>query len=350
MKKISIISVITILITSCGIIVNLTDSKKNNGKIVDSQISKEANDFFWQQLHNGNYDSITQVIDKLNLALANNPNDLITTAHLGFVHVWALSERQRLNEPKANIIEHLYLSRRYFEEANKMNPHDPRLLGFLADMTIAEGNVLADKSKVVDGYFKGLKSFRMWPQFNKFSIGYIFSILDTNDANFHKAIEWQYQTISDCACEKVDRKSDYVSAINKIKNNKDPKIARACWNSWIAPHNWEGFCLNFGDMLTKKGDLTEAKKIYNLARLSDNFEDWPHKDFLEKRILDIEKNAIAFNQPIDELNIKSQQVVLFNSKNSCVSCHQMGAKDEIKFKKFDGRLGKEYYFANKNRF
>lgn len=349
MIKIYVITIIALFITSCGIIVNLTDSKKNNGTIVDSQISKEVNDYFWEQLHQGNYDSIPQIIAKLNLALANNPNDLITTAHLGFVHIWALSERQRLNEPKGDIIEHLYLSRRYFEEANKMNPHDPRFLGFLADLTIAEGNVLADKRTVVDGYFKGLKSIKMWPQFNQFAVGYILSTLDTTDANFHKAIEWQYQTIDDCACEKVDRKSDYVSAINKIKNNKDPKIARACWNSWIAPHNWEGFCLNFGDMLTKKGDLTEAKKIYNLARLSENFEEWPHKDFLEKRILEMDKNAIAFNQAIDELNIKSQSLVLFNSKNSCVSCHQMGSKDQIKYKNFKG-LGSNNYFMKKKQF
>ena len=349
MKKIMVMAIIVAVVTSCSIIVNLTDSKGNKGEIVNTKISQEANDYFWEQLHNGNYDSIDNILSKLNLALAKNPNDLVTTAHLGFTHVWALAERQRLNIPDSKITEHVYLSKRYFEEAYKMNPHDPRFLGFLADMTIAEGNVLGDKSMVIDGFFKGKKSMKMWPQFNQFSIGYIFSILDTSDVNFKKAIEWQYKTISDCACEKVDRNSDYVKAIEKIKTNKDRKISRACWNSWIAPHNWEGFCLNFGDMLTKMVDTEEAVKIYNLAKLSDNFEDWPLKNVLLKRIDEVRNNVSDFNQPLNEANLKNQNVILFNSKNSCVSCHKMGSNDQNRFGNLT-RPDKSFYFPRKKSF
>jgi hypothetical protein len=102
-------------------------------------------------------------------------------------------------------------------------------------------------------------------------------------------------------------------------------------------------------MLTKKGELAEAEKIYNLAKLSDNYEDWPFKEVLENRILDIPQNALAFNQPLDEINLKSQSVILFNSKHSCVSCHQMGKNDLLKYNEFKG-LGKEYYFPKKGKF
>lgn len=349
MKKFLFISFVALLVASCGLIVKMTKSKNERGQLVETPLSKSANAYFWEQFHAGNYDSVNAVISQLNLALGENPNDLVTTAHLGFAHVWALSERQALKNPDASITEHLLLSKRYFQEAYEMNPHDPRLLGFLADMTIAEGNVLGDKRTVVDGYFKGLKSIKMWPQFNKFSIGYLFSILDTTDKNFSQAIDWQYETISDCACEKVDKKGNYVEAINKIKNSKDREIARACWNSWIAPHNWEGFCLNFGDMLTKKGQIEEAKKIYNLARLSDDFDHWPHRNVLEKRIQDIEKNAHAFNKPLDERNLKLQSVMLFNSRNSCTACHQMSETDQKKYVDFKG-LGSDYYFPKKKKF
>lgn len=349
MRKLIVFSIIAIVVTGCSLIVDLVESKEAKGVYVNTSIANEANAYFWNQLHQGNYDSINTVISKLNLALADNPNDLVTTAHLGFTHVWALAERQRLDIPQANITEHIYLSRRYFEEAYKMNPHDPRILGFLADMTIAEGNVLGDKSIVTDGFFKGKKSIAMWPQFNQFSIGYIFSILDTADANFKKAIEWQYKTISDCACEKIDPNSDYVYAINKIKVNKDREIARACWNSWIAPHNWEGFCFNFGDMLTKQGDVKEALKIYHLAKLSDNFEDWPFKHLLEQRISEVNQNVAAFNQSLDEPNLKHQKVLLFNSKNSCVSCHKMGNNDQKRFGDIK-LVDSSYYFPKKKSF
>ena len=349
MTKIILLCIAILAVSGCGIIVNLTESKKSKGVLVNSKISQEANNYFWAALHQGNYKGIDSLLAKLNLALASNPNDLITTAHLGFTHVWALAERQRLESPKGNITEHIFLSKRYFEEAHKMNPNDPRLLGFLADMTIAEGNVLGDKSEVVEGFFKGKKAIRMWPQFNQFSLGYIFSTLDTSDANFKKAIEWQYKTISDCACEKVDRNSDYVDAIEKIKKNKDRKIARACWNSWIAPHNWEGFCLNFGDMLTKAGKTAEAQKIYNLAKWSDNFEFWPFKQVLEDRIANLDRNVQDFNKALDEINLKNQNVILFSSRNSCVSCHQMGNTDEERFERLK-RVDQSYYFPTKKSF
>ncbi|MFK7923105.1 MAG: tetratricopeptide repeat protein [Bacteroidia bacterium] len=327
MKKLLVLTILASLLYGCQLIVKMTDSKKSKGEFVSTEIAQSSNQYFWDHFHQGNYDSIPKIINRLNLALSDNPKDVVSTAHLGFVHVWALSERQRLEEPRADITEHAFLSRRYFAEAYKMNPHDPRILGFLADLTLAEGNISEDQQTVVDGYFKGLKSIRQWPQFNKFSIGYIFSILDTTDKNFAKALEWQYETLDDCACQKIDRQGDYVAAIRKIKNNKDPKIARACWNSWIAPHNWEGFCLNFGDMLTKKGTLAEAKKIYQLARLSDTYASWPYKSVLEARIEKLASNYPQFNQPLDELNLNQQKVVLFNSRYSCVSCHQMSSQD-----------------------
>jgi hypothetical protein len=108
--------------------------------------------------------------------------------------------------------------------------------------------------------------------------------LDTNNQNFQKGLKWQYSTIDDCACEK-NTKNDLVAAVQKIKKSTDPQINRACWNTWIAPHNWEGFCLNWGDMLTKKGEIEEAKKVYLLAKESDSYNEWMYKDVLEKRIL-----------------------------------------------------------------
>ncbi len=135
MKKLTILSLICLLY-SCGYIAtSFTPSKKY--EIVDKDISKVANKYFWDNYHSGNYDSIPKIIDKLNLALQENPKDIISTTHLGFVHIWALSERQRLNEPNPSITEHILLSKKYFQEANLINPHDLRVLGFLADLTLA---------------------------------------------------------------------------------------------------------------------------------------------------------------------------------------------------------------------
>ena len=343
MKKILVASILVFMV-GCGSIASFfTPVKKIAGN--ETQFAKDANKYFWDNYHQGNYENIPLIIERLNLALQENPNDLRITAHLAFTHIWALTERQRVAALAPSITEQLVLSKRYFEEANAMDPHDPRLLGFLADLSLAEGQNFGNKKEQVDGYFKGLKSIKEWPQFNKFTLGYIFSNLDKTDKHFKKGIEWQYETMDDCSCEKNTRATDYQSAIQKIKASKDPKIYRTCWNTWIAPHNFEGFCLNWGDMLVKNGDLEEAVKIYSLAKQSDSYNEWPYKGELEKRIANVKTNEAEFNKPVDNRNLANQNVIMFNSRMSCTGCHQMS---ENEFAKMGYKeLGDEYYFLKK---
>jgi hypothetical protein len=340
-----VVLIITATNTGSSLLATTFTAKKTY-EISKSEISKNANKYFWDNYHQGNYDSIPNIIAKLEMTLIANPNDLITTTHLGFVHAWASSERQRLNKPQTNTIEHIILSRKYFEESNLMNPHDMRILGFLADLTLTEGSILNNKKEQTRGFFIGKEAITEWPQFNKFTLGYIFSNLDTSDKNFKQGLEWQYQTIDDCACEKSTKFTDYKSAVQKIRSSTDPKIFRACWNTWIVPHNWEGFCLNWGDMLVKNEEVEEAQRIYNLAKESDTYNEWPFKDVLEKRIKESRQNVALFNKPVDEINLKNQKVIMLNSAMACSGCHQM-SKNEFKDFEHKGIDIDKYYFLNK---
>jgi len=342
MKK-TVVFVLVTLFCGCGFVATTFIADKNY-EFIETELSKTANTYFWDNYHLGNYDSIPKIIEKLSIALQANPKDIVSTTHLGFVHIWALAERQRLSPANPAITEHIFLSHKYFQESNLMNPHDSRVLGFLADLKLAEGSVLGNKKEITQGYFLGLNSIKKWPQFNKFTLGYVFSGLDTTNKNFQKGLQWQYSTIDDCACEK-NTKNDYVAAIQKIKKSNDPSIKRAFWNTWIAPHNWEGFCLNWGDMLTKNGEVEEAIKIYSLAKESDTYDEWIYKDILEERISEVNANKTEFNKKIDEVNLHSQKVIMFNSKVSCMSCHQMSKNEFEKFGHKD--LGINYYTSKK---
>lgn len=343
MKKIIVFALI-ISLYGCGFVAT-TFTVNKNYEFVESKVSKTANKYFWDNYHLGNYDSIPKIIEKLSSALHSNPKDIVSTSHLGFVHIWALSERQRLSKPDPTITEHIFLSHKYFQESNLMNPHDLRVLGFLADLKLAEGTTLENKKEILQGYFLGLKSIKKWPQFNKFTLGYFFSGLDTSDKKFQEGLKWQYSIIDDCACKK-NTKNDLNAAVQKVKKNKDPKINRACWNTWIAPHNWEGFCLNWGDMLTKNGEIKEAEKIYSLAKESDTYNEWMYKDVLEKRISEVNINKIDFNKKIDEINLKNQRVIMFNSKIACMSCHQMSKNEYDKFGSKELEIG---YYISKSK-
>jgi hypothetical protein len=168
MKILMVLFIIIIGVGCSDVVVSFTEKKKP--VFTGSEVSKDANSYFWENFHAGNYDSIPKIIEKLNRALSDNPNDLLTTDHLGFVHIWALSERQRMHTPNPFIVENIYLARRFFGEAYQMNEDDPRILGFYADMSLSEGAILNNKKELTEAYFMGLKCIKQWPQFNKFTV------------------------------------------------------------------------------------------------------------------------------------------------------------------------------------
>lgn len=65
-----------------------------------------------------------------------DPNDAVTAAHIGWMHIWRPSESTRLDRVPPTITDDAVLARRYFQEAASMDPHDARFLGFLASATL----------------------------------------------------------------------------------------------------------------------------------------------------------------------------------------------------------------------
>src|SRR5260221_633334 len=80
----------------------------------------------------------------------------------------------------------------------------------------------------------------------------------------------------------MDRRNPDYARYMALVTTKGPK--RVCWNSWIAPHNFEGFFLNMGDMLVKAGDWQTAQKIYGNAKLTPEYGQWKFRQMLEDRI------------------------------------------------------------------
>ena len=92
-----------------------------------------------------------------------------------------------------------------------------------------------------------------------------------------------------------------------------------CWNSWIAPHNFEGFFLNFGDMLVKAGEPQRAAVMYGNARLAAEFSTWPYKGLLDDRIANATRNVEAFRRQDPPAEGPTMMV---RSRYSCMGCHQ----------------------------
>lgn len=311
-----VIAIFFIPLTSCETIaIHMTPKKQAIASY--TQLAKTAENTFWNTLHRGEYQQIQEVQKLLLAAYLENPNDPQLAAHLGFLHIWKITERNREQTIPPSIVNDIILSKKYFADAHELNPHDARFLGFYGDSMLVEGKIFHDEREQVRAYFILKRAIRMWPEFNYFTAGYPMSTLPANSKQFKEGLAWQWDTLTLCAQHNISKNNPDFSPYMHLETQVGPK--RACWNSWIAPHNFEGFFLNMGDMLVKSGDWQTGIKIYNNAKLSKTYNAWPYRELLENRIQQAQKNVSNFQK---EERQSPQKTILFNSGYGCMACHQ----------------------------
>jgi hypothetical protein len=248
-------------------------------------------------------------------AYLKNTNDPTLAAYIAFLHIWRLTERDFSN-PNPLVVNEIHLAQDYFSKAAELDEKNPIYLGFLGDTYLVEGQVFNDKRSEVKGYFMLKDAIAKWPEFNYFTAGYPMSTLPAHSEHFKEALEWQWKTMDVCAGKKINRKHPSFAPFMNLATTTGRK--QACWNTWTAPHNFEGFFMNMGDMLVKSGDWQTAIEIYKNARLSRTYSHWPYRDMLEKRIIHAKKNVKYFNED----HKGNDRSIMFNSGNGCMACHQ----------------------------
>lgn len=293
--------------SSCSVLVPKFISKKE-GKLCTKPECMEADKYFWDNFHAGNYDSIPSILEKLKQSYFQNPSDYNLAAHIGFTHAWAITEDNRSDKKSAQIIDHASLAKKYFKDAFDLAPEDDwRFYGFYASFMMAEGSIHGNDKQVVKGYFEMKKAVKKYPEFNLFTKAY--SIM--NGGRRNEAVEDLWKNLDKCACEKVSRTNlDY----RKYQHLRDVESKMStCWNTWIAPHNLEGFFLIFGDLLLQQKDRKGALMMYRNATYTDNFNIWQYKGKVLQRI-NLVESAIAMN--------KEKAGIFPHDYNNCMVCHQ----------------------------
>jgi hypothetical protein len=276
-----------------------------------------ADGLFWRTLHGGAYDRIPEALVALKAAYLANPNDAVTAAHIGWMHIWRLAERARLTPLGPDITDDAVLSRKYFEEAVRLNPREPRYLGFYASLLMAEGTIHRDEKLVRRGYYTMRDAVAAWPEFNYFTSGYSASGQPHDSPRFREGLEAQWLNLDACVGVRVDRANPDFTRHMRLETKDGPK--RVCWNSWIAPHNFEGFFLNFGDMLVKAGDPATAVTMYRNARLAADSTSWPYRNLLDDRIANAVRNVDAFRR---RDAAPGAPTMMIHSRYACMGCHE----------------------------
>jgi hypothetical protein len=284
-----------------------------------TEAALRADKLFWQTLHGGDYDGIPRALQAVKGAYLQAPGDAVTASHVGFLHIWRLAESARQGTLGPDITDDAVLARKYFQEAVALHPGDARYQGFLASSMLAEAAIHKDEKLTRQGYFTLLDAIDAWPEFNLFTAGYVMSPQPANSERFKQALAWQWRTLDECAGTAVDRRNPAFDNYMALATQAGPK--RVCWNSWIAPHNFEGFFMNMGDMLVKSGDWQTAQKVYANARLSPDYGQWKFRAVLEERIARAEANVSAYNVA-GRGRGADDAVIMNHSRFACAGCHQ----------------------------
>jgi hypothetical protein len=320
MKMHSVFALIVtcMMLASCSYVAEKTAPRKQ-AATTRTAAALKADESFWATLHGSAYEQIPQALEAQTAAYLANPTDAVSAAHVGWLHIWRVSERARLSAIPATLTDDAVVSRRYFQEAVALDPTDARYLGFLAAATLAEGNINQDERLTRRGYFMMLDAIKAWPEFNLFTAGYVMSTQPAGSERFNQALQWQWQTLDVCVGETVDRRTADYAKYMTLETREGKK--RVCWNSQIAPHNLEGFFLNMGDMLVKAGDWQTARKIYGDAKLSPTYSQWQYREILEARIHDAPDNVAAFSAPVDAAYHGDKQMMVATAF-ACMACHR----------------------------
>jgi hypothetical protein len=275
-----------------------------------------ADEVFWKVFHSGDYDHIPMALDQLTAAYLQNPNDPITAAHVGWLHIWRISERARMVSAPPTITDDMMLAQHYFQEAVTLNPDEARYKGFLAAATLGVSSLNNDPRLTRRGYYELIDAINAWPEFNLFTAGYVMSQQPANSKRFKEGLEWQWRNADVCAGATLDRHHPDFAPYMSLATTQGKK--RACWNTSIAPHNLEGFFLNMGDMLVASGDWRTAQVLYANAKLPPSYASWKYRDVLEQRIVNAQSNVTAFRT---SPNGPGPHMMVAESY-SCMACHE----------------------------
>ncbi len=306
------------LISGCSFLAQQTAPTKT-AALTRSAAAVSADALFWQTLHSGDYDGISKAMIEVKAAYLETPGDAITAAHVGFLHIWRIAESARLKTPTPDITDDAVLAAKYFQEAVTLNPKEARYRGLLGASQLTEATIHGDEKLTRKGYYTLLDAIDGWPEFNLFTAGYVLSNQPKDSAQFKEALAWQWRTVDLCTGANVDRRNPNYAAYMALETQTGQK--RVCWNSWIAPHNFEGFFMNMGDLLVKSGDWQTAQKVYANAKLSKTYGEWKFKAILDKRIAQAQANVAVFAET-DRNKFSAENTLMTNTRFACVACHQ----------------------------
>lgn len=278
--------------------------------------SADASKFFWDSFTQQRLDHAEEAVDRLQTAYDLEPGDADNTLRLGLANLWWTSEFARTPAPDPSTVPTLAgNAQRYLAESMMASPEDARIPGWLSSIMIGNGVATQDPQMIADGFALLGSAVERYPEFNLFVEALVLGNFPTNTPEFQRALEAMWANVEVCTGSAVDRRQPNFGPL--IDLVADGSIDPACGNPLEAAHNFEGFFLYFGDLMTKSGDVETARVLYEVPTRAPAFADWPYAHLLQQRRGDVDTRAAlwANADPSDDPLLVTQEPY------SCAFCH-----------------------------
>lgn len=255
---------------------------------------------FWVALRGNEKAARAKVIEDLEKAATDLPNEEEIALLNGLAHLWRLAEPLAAEANDIGItVQSASRAQAELERAYALCPTDHRIPAWLGPVLINGGRAMGNGQMVADGFAVLQRGIDHYPSFVLFSKLLAYANEPATSEDFQKALEAVNANIGYC--------SEPASA-------QDP----ACTNTFQAAHNFEGSMVFLGDVYAKAQKKSEALGFYNQAKGTSTFASWQWRSLLEERIQTLDARVAAHGtaSTTDDLSAAWQ------STFQCSICHQ----------------------------
>jgi hypothetical protein len=297
-------------------------SSTDDGKANDAMPAEIAR--FFEDFHASRYSQAAARASELDVAAQAHPEQGRLSFDGALAHNWHLQEFGRQPNPDGAALQAEQQSLPdLFKTAYENNPSDPRVGCFYGLQLVGGGRAMANDALIQQGIAVLDKAVQQWPEFNLFCLGLAYDKLPASHPDYAKAVKAALDNVDACVGESVDRAAPDIAKYVGQATSEGPK--RACWNTWIAPHNAEGFYLWLGDLLVKQGNVAAARVAYNDVRLIAEYPTWPYRELLDDRLsANLDEKAALYQDadPANDPRFGGDEV-----NRRCAVCHAATADE-----------------------
>jgi hypothetical protein len=226
---------------------------------------------------------------------------------------WQLGEEIDLPTNPADALQVTRTTIDRFREAQSLLPNDDRAPAFGGLGKVIIGNILGDADMRTEGLSDIDEGIRIFPAYSHFLRALASAQAPADSEDFAAVLPHMQAVLDTCGMKK-----DAAGNEQYLKGPL-PGALRPCNDDGIVPHVWEGFFINYGDLLLKAGKgADEARSAYERAKLAPRFDKWPFATALQDRIDHADDRAALYADG----DASNDPKLWLQDGHICTGCHQ----------------------------